>query len=164
MNMLDTLRRTGGLSALSSRLGLTPAQSAQVADAVVPYLISGFGRVFRRLGQHGFNTQLESLGGEEMAQAVLIPGVIQPSAGEAALRLAFGSIENADRVEAAFRNAIELEAAYYRDAMRILAMLLGGYLSASIHRAELGEGDGVETLLKPGQSDELLDAVAPLND
>jgi hypothetical protein len=162
--MLDTLRRTGGLSALSNRLGLTPVQSAQVADALTPYLIAAFGRVFRRIGQHAFVTQLETLGGEEMAQAVLIPGPIQPSAGEAVLRFAFGSSENVDRVEQAFRQAVELDPTYYREAMRLLALLLAGYFAARSERPDFGVTDGTAELLDTGEGDELLDAIVPQTD
>lgn len=162
MNMLDMLRRTGGLSAISNRLDITPAQSARAAEVVVPYLIAGFRRVFRGSGEDGLLVRLESLGGEEMAQTVLIPGDIAASAGDAALRLVFGSSEGADSVEEALRDAVELEPARFRDVMRLLAMLLGGYLAARAERAELGVTDGMAALLGANDSSDLLDAVLPL--
>ena len=163
--MLDTLRRTGGLSALSNRLGLTPVQSAQVADAVTPYLIAAFARVYRRIGQRAFVAQLETLGSEEMAQAVLIPGPVQPSMGEAVLRFAFGAVENVDRVEQAFRAAMELDPTCYREAMRLLALLLAGYFAARSGRVDFGlTDDGTAALLSTGEGTELLDAIIPPND
>ncbi|OCC22677.1 hypothetical protein MB02_14700 [Croceicoccus estronivorus] len=161
MNILETLRRTGGLSAISNRLEISPAESAQVADAFLPFLIAGFRRVFERAGQDGLLFQLESLGGEEMAQAVLMPQEIAGSAGDAALRLAFGSREGARNVEAQVRDVIELEPTKLRDAMRLLAMLLGGYLASRAEREEINVTDSMATLLKPNGDKDPLDAILP---
>ncbi len=159
MNLLDMLRRTGGLSALSRRLGLTPAQSMQVAEAFLPYMVSGYGRVFRRVGSDAFVYQLGRLGGEEMAQTVLISDVIEPAAGEAALTLAFGSAALVDGVEAALRKAVNVEPGQYREAMRILAMLFGGYLASRAERHELGVPDGIGPLLERSPARDPLKAV-----
>ncbi|GAD48141.1 hypothetical protein NT2_02_02230 [Caenibius tardaugens NBRC 16725] len=158
MDMLDTLRRTGGLSALTVRLGFLPAQAAAAAEALAPCLIAGYGRSLRRLGEEAFTVQLESLGGEEMAQAVLLPGPIHPSVGDAALRLAFGSSENVDRVESAVQANVTLDPPCHRDVLRLLAMLLGGYLLARADRADFGHKDGLSLLLSRGAADEWLDA------
>ena len=162
MNMLDMLRRTGGLSAISNRLEISPAQSAQVADAFIPFLIAGFRRVFERAGQNGLLFQLESLGGEEMAQAVLMPHDIAASAGDAALRLAFGSREGARRVEFELRGAGGVEPEQLREAMRLFAMLLGGYLAARAEREEIRASDDMGTLLAMDGNDDPLDAILPV--
>lgn len=161
MNMLDMLRRTGGLSAIANRLGISPSQSSQVADLLVPYLVAGFRRSYRRLGPDNMLIQLESLGGEEMAQAVLLPDAIPPSAGDAALRLAFGSGENASRVEQALCGLSEVEPEQFRDAMRLLTMLLGGYFAARAERAELSITDGTAEFLGRDEGDDPLDAILP---
>lgn len=158
MDMLDTLRRTGALSALTVRLGLLPAQAAAAAEALAPCLIAGYGRSLRSLGDETFSVRLESLGGEEMAQAVLLPGPIHPSVGDAALRLAFGSNENVARVENALQASVTLDLPSLRDVLRLLAMLLGGYLLARVDRASFGQKGGLSLLKQRQPADEWLDA------
>ena len=102
--------------------------------------------------------RLESLGGEEMAQAVLLPGPIHPSVGDAALRLAFGSNENVARVEAALQASVTLDLPSLRDVLRLLAMLLGGYLLARVDRASFGPKGGLSLLKQRQPADEWLDA------
>ncbi|QZP09578.1 hypothetical protein [Caenibius sp. WL] len=155
MNMLDMLRRTGGLSALSNRLALTPAQSMQIAGTFVPYLLAGFGRAFRREGKSAFLTRLRRLGGADMAQRALTPGAIAPSLGDAVLAVAFSTPAIVGRVERVLRDAVAIGAGDYREAMRLLALLLGGYLSARAEQVELGVADGIEALLDQAADDPL---------
>lgn len=155
MDMLDMLRRTGGLSALSNRLALTPAQSMQIAGTFVPYLLAGFGRAFRREGKSAFLTRLGRLGGADMAQRALTPGAIAPALGDAVLAIAFGTPAITGRIERALRDAVAIDADDYREAMRLLALLLGGYLAARAEQVELGVTDGIESLLDQAADDPL---------
>lgn len=159
MSMLDMLRRTGGLSALSVRLDLTPTQSADIAGVFLPYLMGGFARAYRRSDDAAFVDRLQMLGGEAMAERVLIPGTIDPSQGDEALKLAFGSNSIRDSVQAVLNKAVAIDGAVCREAMRLLALLLGGYLISQALRVELGIAGGIEPALREGLANDPLAAI-----
>ena len=161
MILFDVLRRTGGVAAVSARVGMLPAEGSSTMEVCLPYLVAGFRRAYHRLGYEGFQVQLESLGGEEMAQAVLLVDTIVPSAGDAALRLAFGSNEAADKVESVLRGQLSLAPNILREILRLLAMLLVGYLASQAIRPELGWDNGLESALAEAGENSLAGILPP---
>lgn len=165
IEMLDTLRRTGGLAALSRHLNLTPTQASAGADALLPFLLGGF----KRYCQHhdgdgqGLPALLEMLnqwGDGEMAAAVLIPGNGSMAAGPAMLEAIFGSPEAIASVASAAAERSDLDPAQLRKMLPLLAMLLGGYIS--IRGGPLHDNDnGISALLELEHADNPLDEVLP---
>ncbi|MFA7595619.1 MAG: DUF937 domain-containing protein [Novosphingobium sp.] len=165
IEMLDTLRRTGGLAALSRHLNLTPTQASAGTDALLPFLLGGFKRYCQRHDSEGQGLpallKLLNLWGDgEMAAAVLIPGNGSMAAGPALLEAIFGSPEAIVSVASAAAQRSELDTAQLRKMLPLLAMLLGGYIS--IRAAPLhGNDNGVPALLELEHAHNPLDEVLP---
>lgn len=165
IEMLDTLRRTGGLAALSRHLALTPPQATAGAEALLPFLLGGFKRYChsRGPGVQGLPALLEMLnmwGDGEMAAVVLIPGNGSMIAGPAILEAIFGSPEAIVAVAGAAAERSELDTAQLRKMLPLLTMLLGGYISVRTDPLHREEGK-VAALLELEDTDNPLDEVLP---
>ena len=128
MNLIDVMRRTGGLSALTERVDLPPAQVSEAATTLLPFVLAGLRRVYEEYGPENAVMRLESLGGEELASNVLMPGEIVPSVGEVLLDFLFGSREASLKVGDAACSATGLELPQCKQVLSLLAMLIAGYL------------------------------------
>lgn len=165
IEMLDTLRRTGGLAALSRHMNLTPAQASAGAEALLPFLLGGFKRYCQQHGpgDEGLPALLNVLnlwGDGEMAAAVLIPGNGSMAAGPAILETIFGSAEAVDSVADAAAQRSDLDNAQLRKMLPLLAMLLGGYISIRADPLH-GNDNGIPALLELDEADNPLDEVLP---
>lgn len=133
--LLEVLRRSGGLVAISQQLEVAPAVAQAAAMALLPLVRGAFRRQVEQAdnlstGLAQLLARLEELGGGALAGRVLDQENRDPAAGEALLRALFGS-DDARRlviVDAAVRS--ELEPALVGEILPQLAMLAAGYIAA----------------------------------
>ena len=135
MDWLTTLRRSGGINALSRQIGVSPAEVAAGAEALLPALLGGLRRVADCSGRgdegvRALVDELATLGGGQLAADVMGPGPLETDPGNAILDLAIGPdvARRAVLIEAE-RNA-GLDQALGERVLPGLAMLVGGYITA----------------------------------
>lgn len=135
VEMMEMLRRSGGLEAVSKQLGVTPAVAAAGAEALLPAILGGFRKHADTSGggDAGLGSligMLGTLGGGALAANVLGPEPTDTAKGNDVLGQIFGSKDVSRSVagEAAERTGIDAET--LKKMLPILSMLVGGYLSA----------------------------------
>lgn len=135
IEMMEMLRRSGGLEAVSQQLGVTPAVAAAGAEALLPAILGGFRKHADTSGggDAGLGSligMLGKLGGGALAANVLGPEPTDTAKGNDVLGEIFGSKDVSRSVagEAAERTGIDAET--LKKMLPILSMLVGGYLSA----------------------------------
>lgn len=135
IEMMEMLRRSGGLEAVSKQLGVTPAVAAAGAEALLPAILGGFRKHADTSGggDAGLGSligMLGTLGGGALAANVLGPEPTDTAKGNDVLSQIFGSKDVSRSVagEAAERTGIDAET--LKKMLPILSMLVGGYLSA----------------------------------
>ncbi|WP_296677576.1 DUF937 domain-containing protein [Novosphingobium sp.] len=135
MELIEMLRRSGGLDAVSKQLGVPPAIAAAGAEALLPAVIGGFRKHAETAGggEGGLGSligMLGSLGGGALAANVLGPDSTNISMGNDVLGQIFGSkdVSRSVAADAAERTGIDPET--LKRMLPLLAMLVGGYLSA----------------------------------
>lgn len=155
--LLDTLRRSGGLEAVSKELGIGPAAAFAGAEALLPAILGGFRKQAEATGggAAGLGNLIEmlgGLGGGELAGNVLAPDPTDIDRGNAVLGRIFGTRDVSRSVaeDAAARTG--LDSATLRRMLPLLAMLVGGYLSAraggsGAQGSDGLNGGGLKTLL-----------------
>lgn len=135
MEMIEMLRSSGGLEAVSKQLGVSPAVAAAGAEALLPAILGGFRKQADSAGggEAGLGSligMLGTLGGGTLASNVLGPEPTDTAKGNDVLGQIFGSKDVSRSVagDAAARSGIDAET--LKRMLPILAMLVGGYLSA----------------------------------
>jgi hypothetical protein len=135
MDWLTTLRRSGGINALSRQLGVSPAEVAAGAEALLPALLDGLRQLADRFGAgdagvHALVDEITKLGGGQLAADVMAPGPLNTDPGNAILDRALGPevARRAVLIEAE-RNS-GLDQALGERMLPGLAMLVGGYITA----------------------------------
>ena len=163
MDWLTTLRRSGGINALSRQLGVSPAEVSAGAEALLPALVAGLRQLADRRGggDEGVRAlvdELVALGGGELAAQVMGPGPLDIDPGNHILALAIGPdvARSAVLTEAARSSA--LSPAFGERVLPGLAMLVGGYITA---RAGGSGAEGSGGLSGLGA---LLDSLTPAAD
>lgn len=135
MDVMDVLRRSGGVEAISKQLGIPPAMASAGAEALLPAVLGGFKKHSQGAGEGeaglgGLIGMLDGLGGGDLAANVLGPGETDTGRGNEVLGQIFGSKDVSRTVagHAAAQTGIDPE--LLKKMLPILAMLVGGYLSA----------------------------------
>ena len=95
-NLLDMLRRSGGIEAVSKQLGLAPGVAAQGVEALLPALVGGFAK------------RGEAAGGGEAGLGALV-GVLGGLGGGALAANVLGPDETGDPTGAAWTEAGALD-------------------------------------------------------
>lgn len=133
--VLEMLRRSGGIEAVSRQLEILPAMAAAGTEALLPAILGGFGKHAEEAGggEPGLAAlvgMLGSLGGGALAANVLAPEPADIARGNAVLAEIFGSkdVSRAVAADAAARSGIK--PVVLEQILPLLAMLVGGYLSA----------------------------------
>lgn len=147
--LLDVLRRSGGLAAVSRQLEIAPPLALAAANALLPLVRGGFRRRVEQADSLGTGLTellvwLEGLGGGSLAGAVLQSDAVSPDAGQTILADIFGpQLTGAVVAEAAVQSKVT--PATVQQVLPLLAMLAGGYVAARAGRmsaadrlAELG--------------------------
>lgn len=135
MDWLTTLRRSGGINALSRQLGASPAVVAVGAEALLPPLLGGLRGVADLLGggEAGVRAlveELTELGGGELAAAVMAPGPLDTDRGTVIVERALGPEVARRAVLIEAQRTSGLEPAFGERMLPGLAMLVGGYITA----------------------------------
>lgn len=135
MDVMEMLRRSGGLDAVSKQLGIPPAIAAAGADALLPAVLGGFRKHADGAGggDGGLGSligMLGTLGGGALAANVLGPDETDVSKGNDVLGQIFGSKDVSRSVAADASGKSGVDAETLKKMLPLLAMLVGGYLSA----------------------------------
>jgi hypothetical protein len=135
MDWLTTLRRSGGINALSRQLGVTPAEVSAGADALLPALLAGLRQLGDRFGggDEGVRAlvdELVELGGGQLAADVMGPGQLNTDPGNAILDRIFGPDVARRAVLLEAERTAGLDQAFGERLLPALAMLVGGYITA----------------------------------
>ncbi|MEJ5975411.1 DUF937 domain-containing protein [Novosphingobium sp. PS1R-30] len=135
MDWLTTLRRSGGINALSRQLGASPADVSAAATALLPALLAGLRQAADTLGEGDAGVQslvdvLAELGGGQLAADVMGPGPLDTAPGVLLLDRVLGPevARRAVLVEAERSQGLALELG--ERVLPALAMLVGGYITA----------------------------------
>ena len=131
MQMTDVLAQMGGLQSMARELGVTEAQAASGAEALLPALLGGFKKQAQAqpAGLEGLGALLGQLGGSGLLDNVLSADPTDVSRGDGVLGQVFGSpaVSRAVAHDAATRSG--LDPALLKKMLPILAMLVAGYMA-----------------------------------
>ncbi len=135
VDVMEMLRRSGGIEAVSKQLGIPPAMASAGAEGLVPAILGGFGKQAGASGggESGLGAligMLGSLGGGGLAANVLGPEETDVGKGNEVLSQIFGSKDISRTVAADAAGKTGIDPAVLKKMLPILAMLVGGYLSA----------------------------------
>lgn len=124
MTILPTLRQNGGINALAVHCGLQPAAMMAAANALIPGLVESF-REYSG-GMAGLLQTIEANGGAALAQSIMSEGQVDIQPGNQILVTVgyHGVSPEADPA------ASMVDPELRQRLTPMLAMLLGGYLSA----------------------------------
>lgn len=158
-DIMEMLRRSGGLEAVSRQLGVPPAVATAGAEALVPAILGGFSK---RSGAGGGGASglgaildmLGTFGGGGLAANVLGPDTTEITKGNELLGQIFGSKDVSRSVAADAAGRSGIDEGTLRKMLPILAMLVGGYMAARAggSGAEASGGlDGLGAILGGGQ-------------
>ncbi len=135
MEIMDMLRRSGGIEAVSKQLGIPPAMAAAGAEAMLPAILGGFSKQADSAGggEGGLGSligMLGTLGGGALAANVLGPDETNPSMGNDVLGQIFGTKDVSRSVASHASGQTGIDPETLKKMLPLLAMLVGGYLSA----------------------------------
>jgi hypothetical protein len=119
MQITDTLAQMGGLQSMARELGVSEAQAASGAEALIPAILGGF-----KKQAQAQPTGLEGLGG--LLDNVLAPQSTDVSQGNNVLGQIFGS---KDVSRAVAQNAASQSGLDPSLLKKMLAMLVAGYMA-----------------------------------
>lgn len=148
MEVMDMLRRSGGIEAVSKQLGIPPAMAAAGAEAMLPAILGGFSKQAESAGggEGGLGSligMLGTLGGGALATNVLGPDETNPSMGNDVLGQIFGTKDVSRSVASHASGQTGIDPETLKKMLPLLAMLVGGYLSARASgTGSEGEGGG----------------------
>ena len=146
MNLTDILRSQGGIDAIASQLGISPADAERGAGALLPAILHGMGQqatpdpASTGSSGGGLADVLTQLGGGALATNVIAPEPTEIDKGNTILGEIFGSKDVSRQVAGHAAQNSGLDPAILKKMLPVLAMLVGGYLSS--HSAQGGGGLG----------------------
>lgn len=131
MNVTDILAQSGGLSSIARELGVSDAQAASGAEALLPSILGGFKKQAQAqpTGLDGLGSLLGSLGGGGLLDDVLSPQPTNVGRGNDVLGQIFGS---KDVSRAVAQNAAQqsgLSPDLLKQMLPMLAMAVGGFMA-----------------------------------
>lgn len=131
MQLDQWLAQTGGLQSIARELGLSEAQAASGAGALLPAILGGLGKQAQAApaGLDGLGSLFGQLGGGALLDQVLAPQPTDVAPGNAVLGQLFGSPEVSRAVadKAAARSG--LDTSLLKKMLPLLAMLVAGYVA-----------------------------------
>jgi hypothetical protein len=135
MDMLDMLKASGGLDAISSQLGIDQSSAAAGAEALLPAVLGGFKKHSQAggTGEAGLGDlvgMLGGLGGGGLLSNVLGAEPTDTNRGNEVLGEIFGSKEVSRNVAGHAASQSGVDADTLKKMLPILAMLVGGYMSS----------------------------------
>ncbi len=153
MNLTDILRSQGGIDAIASQLGISPADAERGAGALLPAILHGMGQQTTSEGAvpagsgGGLADILTQLGGGALASNVIAPEPTEIDKGNSILGQIFGSKDVSRQVAGHAAQSSGLDPAMLKKMLPILAMLVGGYLSSRSTQGGGGLGSIIGSVL-----------------
>ncbi len=135
MTILATLRQSGGINALARQMGQPPAMIMAAANALLPDLVERFRQCSG--GMPGLLRVIEEAGGAGMAQAIMTDDKVDVQPG----MLLLARIGNAGSILVDSLPEARLTPDLEARLTTLLAMLLGGYLSARSSSGAMSEAE-----------------------
>jgi hypothetical protein len=149
MQITDILAQMGGLQSMARELGVSEAQAASGAAALVPALLGGFKKQARSqpAGLEGLGGLLAQLGGGGLLDDVLAPQPTNVSRGNDVLGQIFGSKDVSRAVAQNAASQSGIDASLLKKMLPMLAMLVAGYMAKQQGGAAAPAGGGLGGLL-----------------
>ncbi len=131
MQITDILARMGGLQSMARELGVSEAQAASGADALIPAILGGFKKQAQTQpsGLEGLGGLLSQLGGSNMLDEVLAPQPTDVNRGNDVLGQIFGSKDVSRAVAQNAASQTGLDSGLLKKMLPMLAMMVAGYMS-----------------------------------
>ncbi|MEY4564630.1 MAG: hypothetical protein RLZZ618_3907 [Pseudomonadota bacterium] len=131
MQITDILSQMGGLPSMARELGISEADAATGAEALVPALLGGFKNQVQSqgLGLEGLGGLLSQLGGGGLLDQVLSPHPTDVAPGNEVLGQIFGSPDVSRTVAQNAASQTGLDPSLLRKMLPMLAMLVAGYMA-----------------------------------
>jgi hypothetical protein len=141
MQITDILAQTGGLQSMARELGISEAQAASGAAALVPAILGGFKKQTQSQpsGLEGLAGMLGQLGGGSLLDDVLSPAPTNLNRGNDVLGQIFGSKDVSRTVAQSAASQSGLDEGVLKKMLPMLAMLVAGYLSSQRGGAAVGQ-------------------------
>lgn len=131
MNITDILTQMGGLQSIARELGVSEAQAATGAEALVPAILGGFKKQAQSQpqGVDGLGSLLGQLGGGGLLDSVLAPQPTDVSPGNDVLGEIFGSKDVSRAVAQNAASQSGLDPTLLKKMLPMLAMLVAGFMA-----------------------------------
>ena len=131
MQLTDILAKMGGLQSISKEVGVTEAEAATGANALLPVILGGFKKQAQADtgSAGGLDGLLSQLGGGSLLDNVLSPQPTDVSQGNAVLGQIFGSKDVSRAVAQDASSKSGINPALLRKMLPILAMAVAGYMA-----------------------------------
>lgn len=138
MQINDLLAQMGGVPSMARELGVSEAEAAQGAAALLPSILGGFKKRVDTdpQGGDGLGGLLSQLGGGSLLDNVLSPDPTPVSKGNEILGNIFGSKDVSRAVAQGAATNTGLNSTLLKKMLPILAMAVAGYMS----RQQRGDG------------------------
>jgi hypothetical protein len=131
MQITDVLAQMGGLQSIARELGISEAQAAGGAEALLPAILGGFKKQAQSqaTGLEGLGGLLGQLGGGGLLDDVLAPRPTNVSRGNDVLGTIFGSKDVSRAVAQNAASQSGLDTTLLKKMLPMLAMLVAGYMA-----------------------------------
>ncbi|HRH17146.1 MAG TPA: DUF937 domain-containing protein [Aquabacterium sp.] len=148
MQINDILTQMGGLQSVARELGVSEADVAKGAEALVPAILGGVKKQVQSqgVGSEGLGGLLSQLGGG-LLENVLSPQPTDVGQGNNVLGQIFGSKEVSRAVADNAAAQSGLDPALLKKMLPMLAMLVTGYMARQGGGSAGGSGDGAGGLV-----------------
>ena len=148
MQITDILGQIGGIQSVARELGVSEAQAASGANALIPAILGGFKKQTHAqpTGLDGLVGMLGGLGGGGLLDDVLGPQPTSLNRGNDVLGQIFGSKDVSRTVAQNAATRTGLDPLLLKKMLPMLAMLVAGYMAkqgrASAPQPQMGGGLG----------------------
>jgi hypothetical protein len=131
MQITDILAQMGGLQSMARELGVSEAQAASGAEALVPAILGGLKKQTQShpAGLEGLGSLLGQLGGGGLLDDVLSPQPTNVNRGNDILGQLFGSKDVSRAVAQNAASQSGLDPSLLKKMLPIVAMLVSGYMA-----------------------------------
>jgi hypothetical protein len=131
MQITDIIARMGGLQSMARELGVSEAQAANGAEALLPAILGGFKKQAQSqpTGLEGLGGLLSQLGGGGLLDEVLAPRATNLEHGNNVLGQIFGSRDVSRTVAQNAASQSGLDPALLKKMLPMLAMLVAGFMA-----------------------------------
>ena len=141
MSITDILAQMGGLQSMARELGVSEAQVATGAAALVPAILGGFKKQAQSqpAGLEGLGGLLGQLGGGGLLDDVLAPQPTNVNRGNDVLGQIFGSKDVSRTVALNAARQSGLDSSLLKRMLPMLAMLVAGYMAKQHGAGDAGQ-------------------------